>query len=261
MSCVGEPQLGFWTENPSLGWDHSPKPSEASQVSIGVSASVSWCGIRAHLENSTAISPAMTEYEFESHKDRKLTILTFKDVTNSGSDVGGRVPNLCEGTFLCNNPTLDAQSNATSRFDWVKFVTIYHHATTADMTTIPDVTPVIAAANKALFSQSRGKLVTRTIYSEMIFNVSGSKHITETLKRWGISESSTGLIVAKFDTTPAELQIFRDSVKGVEIDNDAIGQLMDLKATKKAYHITDPELQVGSLTDAILMRIAVRDCS
>eukprot|EP00240_Pyramimonas_obovata_P007390 CAMPEP_0118935438 /NCGR_PEP_ID=MMETSP1169-20130426/15644_1 /TAXON_ID=36882 /ORGANISM="Pyramimonas obovata, Strain CCMP722" /LENGTH=173 /DNA_ID=CAMNT_0006878479 /DNA_START=94 /DNA_END=615 /DNA_ORIENTATION=+ len=172
------------------------------------------------------------EYQFESHKERKLTVLTFKDVTNSG---------VLLKQIIAGNLGVEASFFNASL--------------------IPDITPIIAAANKALFAESRGKLVTRTLYSEIIFNVSGSKHITETLKRWGISESSTGLVVAKFDATPAELQIIRDSVKGSEIDNADVGQLMDLKATKKAYHIADPELQVGSLTDAILTRIAVRDCS
>jgi tRNA threonylcarbamoyladenosine modification (KEOPS) complex Cgi121 subunit len=82
---------------------------------------------------------------------------------------------------------------------------------------IPDVTPILAAANKALIAESRGKLVTRTIYSEMIFNVSGSKHITEALKKWGISDSSTGLVVAMLNVTPEEVLTrspFRLSLSG-----------------------------------------------
>jgi len=126
---------------------------------------------------------------------------------------------------------------------------------------IPDVTPILAAANKALIAESRGKLVTRTIYSEMISNVSGSKHITEALKKWGISDSSTGLVVAMLNVTPEELETLRSCVKGEEIDNADVGSLMDLKLTKKSYHVSEAELKVGSLTDAVLSRIAVRECS
>ncbi|KAL4600865.1 hypothetical protein ACB092_11G230700 [Castanea dentata] len=61
---------------------------------------------------------------------------------------------------------------------------------------IPDVFPVLAAAHKTLVSKSRESLTTRTLHSELVYNYSGSKHITESLKRCGISESTTYILTS-----------------------------------------------------------------
>jgi hypothetical protein len=37
---------------------------------------------------------------------------------------------------------------------------------------------VLAAAHKAVLSQTQGSLVTRTLHSELIYNYSGSKHVS-----------------------------------------------------------------------------------
>ncbi|XP_065620456.1 uncharacterized protein LOC112024432 [Quercus suber] len=71
---------------------------------------------------------------------------------------------------------------------------------------IPDVFPVLAAAHKTLVSKSRESLTTRTLHSELVFNYSGSKHITESLKRCGISESTTYILAARFNATLDEVR-------------------------------------------------------
>lgn len=37
--------------------------------------------------------------------------------------------------------------------------------------------PVLAAAHKAVVSQGRESLTTRTLHSELVYNYSGSKHV------------------------------------------------------------------------------------
>jgi len=43
---------------------------------------------------------------------------------------------------------------------------------------IPDIFPLLAAAQKALISKSRDSLSTRTLHSELVYNYSGSKHVS-----------------------------------------------------------------------------------
>jgi EKC/KEOPS complex subunit CGI121/TPRKB len=43
---------------------------------------------------------------------------------------------------------------------------------------VPATYPVLAAAHKALLAQSRDSLATRTLHSELIYNYSGSKHVS-----------------------------------------------------------------------------------
>ncbi|KAG0536640.1 hypothetical protein BDA96_03G081000 [Sorghum bicolor] len=70
---------------------------------------------------------------------------------------------------------------------------------------VPDVFPVLAAALKALLSKSRESLTTRTLHSELVYNYSGSKHITESLKRCGISDDTTYILAACFDASDEEV--------------------------------------------------------
>ncbi|XP_064991865.1 EKC/KEOPS complex subunit CGI121-like isoform X1 [Musa acuminata AAA Group] len=83
---------------------------------------------------------------------------------------------------------------------------------------IPDVFPILAAAYKALVSKSRESLTTRTLHSELIYNYSGSKHITESLKRCGISDDTTYVLAARFAASHDEMKDVEKLIKGKEID-------------------------------------------
>lgn len=97
---------------------------------------------------------------------------------------------------------------------------------------------MLAAAHKTLVSKSRESLTTRTLHSELVYNYSGSKHvklsfnqppsfvtkfyagretiltfgihsqITESLKRCGISESSTYVLAARFAASLDEVRLY-----------------------------------------------------
>ncbi|XP_048128922.1 EKC/KEOPS complex subunit Tprkb isoform X1 [Rhodamnia argentea] len=160
---------------------------------------------------------------------------------------------------------------------------------------IPDIFPVLAAAHKTLLSNSRGSLTTRTLHSELVYNYSGSKHITESLKRCGISDSSTYVLAARFNASPDEVScsiIWLSSryldlllVKlghhsnfghdfipsyyqmkaiaaltgGREIELEELEGKANLAQIQKHYKISGPELGISSLADAITCRIAARD--
>ncbi|KAI6701312.1 hypothetical protein NL676_015636 [Syzygium grande] len=83
---------------------------------------------------------------------------------------------------------------------------------------IPDIFPVLAAAHKTLLSNSRGSLTTRTLHSELVYNYSGSKHITESLKRCGISDSSTYVLAARFNASLDEMKAIAALISGKEIE-------------------------------------------
>ena len=42
---------------------------------------------------------------------------------------------------------------------------------------VPELLPLHLAAWKALTAQLRGKLTTRTLHSELVFNISGNLHV------------------------------------------------------------------------------------
>ncbi|XP_057433705.1 uncharacterized protein LOC130726461 isoform X1 [Lotus japonicus] len=124
---------------------------------------------------------------------------------------------------------------------------------------IPDIFPVLAAAHKTLVAKSRDSLTTRTLHSELVYNYSGSKHITESLKRCGISESTTYILAARFDANPDEIKGIEKLINGREIDLEELEGRANQSQIQKHYKISAPELGVSSLADAIACRIAARD--
>ncbi|MBA0675680.1 hypothetical protein Goari_017206 [Gossypium aridum] len=124
---------------------------------------------------------------------------------------------------------------------------------------IPNVFPVLAAAHKTLISKSRESLTTRTLHSELVYNYSGSKHITESLKRCGISESSRYVLAARFNASPDEMKAVEKLINGKEIDLDEFEGRADQAQIQKHYKISGPELGISTLADAITCRIAARD--
>ncbi|KAB2043303.1 hypothetical protein ES319_D01G006900v1 [Gossypium barbadense] len=124
---------------------------------------------------------------------------------------------------------------------------------------IPDVFPVLAAVHKTLISKSRESLTTRTLHSELVYNYSGSKHITESLKRCGISESSRYVLAARFNASPDEMKAVEKLINGKEIDLDEFEGRADQAQIQKHYKISGPELGISTLADAITCRIAARD--
>ncbi|XP_008236511.1 PREDICTED: EKC/KEOPS complex subunit Tprkb [Prunus mume] len=126
---------------------------------------------------------------------------------------------------------------------------------------IPDVFPLLAAAHKTLVAKSRESLTTRTLHSELVYNYSGSKHITESLKRCGISESSTYMLAARFNASSDEIEqkAVEKLINGKEIDLEELGGRADQAQIQKHYKITSVELGISSLADAITCRIASRD--
>ncbi|KAK7252358.1 hypothetical protein RIF29_36244 [Crotalaria pallida] len=124
---------------------------------------------------------------------------------------------------------------------------------------IPDIFPVLAAAHKTLVVKSRDSLTTRTLHSELVYNYSGSKHITESLKRCGISDSTTYVLAARFDATPDVIQGIEKLINGKEIEFEELEGRANQALIQKHYKITTSELGVSSLGDAITCRISARD--
>lgn len=127
-------------------------------------------------------------------------------------------------------------------------------------TLILDPFQIVVAANKALLSE---KMTTRTVYTEILFNLSISKNITQSLRRFGAVDKDTNILVVVVSTD----RCGGDSV--VSVMKEVVGEVVDISELsnfancaeiKKVYNIG--ELEVGSfpLLDSIVSRIATKDC-
>ncbi|XP_018325500.1 EKC/KEOPS complex subunit TPRKB-like [Agrilus planipennis] len=123
---------------------------------------------------------------------------------------------------------------------------------------ILDPFQIVVAANKAI---TAGKLITKSIYTEILYNLSISKNITQSLQKFGIDESVDNIIVAVIakenDSVNAQ-QIFKEII-GDEINLSLLKEMANVTDIRKAYKISDSEFQELPLLESIITRIAIND--
>ncbi|KAL3382835.1 hypothetical protein AABB24_002366 [Solanum stoloniferum] len=162
------------------------------------------------------------------------------------------------GTTLCLALFSDV-TNSKELLDLMQSATLEPEVAFLNASLIPDVFPVLAAAHKTLVAKSRGSLTTRTLHSELVYNFSGSKHISESLKRCGIADNTSYILAARFGASADEMVAIEKLIKGNEIDLKELEQRINQAQIQKHYKISNLELEISSLADAITCRIAARD--
>ncbi|XP_073147639.1 uncharacterized protein [Henckelia pumila] len=150
-------------------------------------------------------------------------------------------------------------TNSKDLLDLMQTGTLNPEAAFINASLIPDIFPVLAAAHKTVIAKSRESLTTRTLHSELVYNFSGSKHISESLKRCGISDTTNYILVARFGASVDEMTTIKGLVKGIEIDLEELETRANQGQIQKHYKISEQELGISSLADAITCRIAARD--
>lgn len=123
---------------------------------------------------------------------------------------------------------------------------------------ICDPFQIVVSANKAILSE---KLTTRTLYSEILYNLSISKNISQSLQKFGVDEKDDAIlavVVVRAEDVGTENETFR-KIAGEELDILRLTDFCDVSLMKKEYKINDEELEKCLLIDAIVSRIAVKD--
>lgn len=107
----------------------------------------------------------------------------------------------------------------------------------------------------------RGKLATRNINTELVYNISATRNISKALKQFGIADTSTYVLAVVFSPCATKLAALRQAVEGAEVQvaSDSLGDLADEALVRKVYGISDVEARAGSLVDSIVTRMACRD--
>lgn len=115
------------------------------------------------------------------------------------------------------------------------------------------------SAYKALEAEAANKLTTKTLHAELVYGLAGSTHVGGSLKRCGLRDDTQHVLVAMFDATP-DVQAITTLVQGTSIPLDELPQLYQADVIQEAFKLTNEELQIGSLEDAVVVRLAARDC-
>jgi EKC/KEOPS complex subunit CGI121/TPRKB len=127
-----------------------------------------------------------------------------------------------------------------------------------------DVFQVQTAASRALLCHASDKLTTKTLHAELVFNLSGSRNVAESFRRFGIADNSTSLLVCAFDADEEQLKeslhgLIEGTPTGVQELNKHL-QPSDIKNLKRYYKIQDQELTCSTLLEAVVCRIATKSC-
>ncbi len=124
---------------------------------------------------------------------------------------------------------------------------------------VPSVFTVQQAAAKAAHSLDRQSLRTRSVHSEIVFNLAGSRHIGPSLAKFGITPECRSVFLVLFDPGEEAIRRVPELVMGRNVDLDELQSVCDREAIKGAYKISDKELRESSLEQAVATRIAARD--
>lgn len=122
---------------------------------------------------------------------------------------------------------------------------------------IYDPFQIIVAANKALTAE---KLTTKTIFTEILFNLSISKHISKSLQTFSVDvEDENLLVVTLADSDGCKDESVYDIIDGEEIELTNLRNFSDVDEIKKVYKISDTETLSVPFVDSIVSRIATKD--
>ncbi|KAF9363469.1 hypothetical protein BGX34_004085 [Mortierella sp. NVP85] len=124
---------------------------------------------------------------------------------------------------------------------------------------IMDIFQVLLAATKAAKDNESGKLSTQSMSSEILYNLSPTKNIAESLKRFGITEQTTSLIAVKIGGNPDEvLEEMSSTVEGNLVSFCNLDQEKDTAKLRQYYKIDPKVTEDGAFLNWIIGAMAMK---
>ncbi|KAG8287449.1 hypothetical protein J6590_037707 [Homalodisca vitripennis] len=123
---------------------------------------------------------------------------------------------------------------------------------------IVDLFQLSIAANKSVLADSLGKLTTKSVYTEILFNLSISKNISQSLVKFGIDDTDSDLLVLSFGDDSEVADIIMQ-IEGDTMDMAKLKDFTNENVVRKTYKISDSELSASSLINLVVSKISTKD--
>ncbi|KAF9161962.1 hypothetical protein DFQ27_002021 [Actinomortierella ambigua] len=125
---------------------------------------------------------------------------------------------------------------------------------------ILDMFQLLVAATKAALDERAGKLRTNSVNAEIVYNLSPTNNIAESLRRFGISDSTTSLMAISIGgEAAAVLEEMNKTVDGTLTSFSDLEQGTDLATLRKYFKIDPKVTDKAQVLDWIIGAMAMKN--
>ncbi|OUC44448.1 kinase binding protein CGI-121 [Trichinella nativa] len=119
---------------------------------------------------------------------------------------------------------------------------------------------LLAAANRALHASKHEKMITKNVHTELIYSLSPTTSISDSLLTFGISENTTDILAALVGDSSGDcLTKLLKVIKGKSVPLKELKNVTNVSKIKEVYHLKEPELNFSSIDDSIVSRMIAKD--
>ncbi|XP_013143505.1 PREDICTED: EKC/KEOPS complex subunit TPRKB-like [Papilio polytes] len=122
---------------------------------------------------------------------------------------------------------------------------------------ILDLFQIAVAANKAVLAEKSQAMITRTVYAEILFNLSLSKNISQSLSKFGVETDRSLLVCFLITADSDESETILEQIKGELLQISDLKQFTNIQEVKSIYKLTNVKSDV-SLLNLIITKIVTK---